>query len=1131
MANQAIRQEINLINKQYTGSGTVTSQEISALDTTQFSGTPTYYFEAVFTGAASNTGTIKLRDLTGASNVVSINGATDANVHISRVQFTPTAGLREYTVQMVGDGTRTQRVVAARIIILQNETAVTQTETQIEIGTIVSGLTNTAEADLTNPKFWKYVAANWDGTKTFYVEVTWTTSAKNTCTIKLCRTSDNAANVTIVNAGSNSTGAIRTRVSFTPVDDETYKIRCLGSTTKSNYSIASAKIVVDQEATPQETQTVNSVGDSCQGGTGSSGESLQAIGQSFTAGSSYNCSNIAIMVGKIGSPTDNLLLEVLTGSMSGTVIGTSGLVSPTMVPSTGKWVVFNFSSAISIVSGTQYYLRLTRDGARDTGNYWLWRISTASTMANGGEYTRANNAWSAESSTNDTTFKTFADPFTSVTKLEAQYLLLNGPDSGTGQQNELTTYNASEWDDGSGSTTFKHTMDSDNASNSCKLTDASSGNSDITNSAVTGSGQQVSASLTFTDTHNLDVNVTNSTGVIAASRILVAYVFVGVNNFTSSVSGTLSFASAFIYPWRQLATLSFAHAFIYPWRQLAALSFTGAATKKAIPVKSAAVSFVGVITNKTSHFLSGTLSWLSRFIYPSRQTASISFSGSILKQLARSLSATLSFVGSIVADYIHGGVMYPQALSGTLSFAGSINDFIYKSLTATSSFVGSITKSPARLYQGALNFSPQFTKSADYHLTTGSMSFTGVFTASNLIARALSATLSFTGAISNQISHRLSAAASFIGSIVKSTSTNLSGSASFSGTLRRVIPQLYTASLTFIGAISKRATRAAMASISFVGSFTKLSPRLLSATSSFSGAITKQTSKLASGTLSFVGNLPRSISNYLASVLNFVGLLDISFAGHFFTQLAGTLELSGRLQNRISYRLTAAMSFLGSMTKRMPVAVTGALSFVGSLSRQVRKLIASALSFVGSVTLGNLSLHTLLTGTLTFSSALRKRTSTTLATSIATIGSLINRIRARLSGSLALSGDHAKSTSKLFPADLSFIGVIEKAVQAMLSAVLDLIGDLVIYIPVVRVKLLESTLDFSSFLLGRLPEIIRVNVVSAVQQIKISLQAAADTIKISLQSPADLVKVSLQSMTQTIKITIKEIIDQFNINI
>ncbi len=371
--SQKIRQEINLQDAITPSTASnFTGTSLSLMDTSNYSGTPTYYFEAVFNGAAGNTGTINLRDVTGSTNIVTLAGATGTSWSIARTAFTPTAGARQYTYGGTGDSVHTQSVVASRIIVLQDETAITATETQIEIGssTEASPQSNTTVADITNPKFWKYTAANWDGTKAFAVEVVWITSAKNTTTITLCRTSDNAANVTVVSAGTGT--FTRTRVAFTPVDGETYKLRGVGSTTKSTYSVICAKIIV--------TQTV------------------------------------------------------------------------------------------------------------------------------------------------------------SVTKCEPQFLLLNTADSNaTGLQNYLTTWNSTEFDVGTGTISYEHAMDSNNASNSIILRNVT--DSDDVTSTVTGSEQQVSSAMTvgageLVTAKNYDCWVLNTTGIIASSRIIVVYAFVAAAAIT-----------------------------------------------------------------------------------------------------------------------------------------------------------------------------------------------------------------------------------------------------------------------------------------------------------------------------------------------------------------------------------------------------------------------------------------------------------------------------------------------------------------------------------------------------------------------------------------------------------------------
>lgn len=251
-----IRQEINIIDASYTGTGTVVSNETVALDTTQYIN-PTYYFEAVISGAASNTGTVKLTRQGTTTNDASVNGATSATVVRSRSSsFVPPVATTAYEVRLVGDGLRSQTVKAARIIIIDNPDGLARTETQIEIGNNETGLTATASAHspLGSPKYWLYTAANWNGTLQFFAEVTYAmASSKSSGTIVLQEDNGSFASwadkVTIVNAGVATATAPATRVrssSFTPTDGRHYRIAYLVASSKSAMSIYSAKIVVDQ---------------------------------------------------------------------------------------------------------------------------------------------------------------------------------------------------------------------------------------------------------------------------------------------------------------------------------------------------------------------------------------------------------------------------------------------------------------------------------------------------------------------------------------------------------------------------------------------------------------------------------------------------------------------------------------------------------------------------------------------------------------------------------------------------------------------------------------------------------------------------------------------------------------------
>jgi hypothetical protein len=112
-----------------------------------------------------------------------------------------------------------------------------------------------------------------------------------------------------------------------------------------------------------------------------------------------------------------------------------------------------------------------------------------------------------------------------VQALEPQYLVMNTQEAGTGLQAFPTLWDATEWNDTQGGLpTFTYSHDASNAADSSKLRDITAG-ADVSGATVTGANQQISAAFTMPTTGDeLDTNVTVSTGVVAAVRILAAWV-------------------------------------------------------------------------------------------------------------------------------------------------------------------------------------------------------------------------------------------------------------------------------------------------------------------------------------------------------------------------------------------------------------------------------------------------------------------------------------------------------------------------------------------------------------------------------------------------------------------------------
>lgn len=531
-----IRQEINIIDAIQTGTAAVTTNACVLLDTTQFSGTVTYYFEIVGRrNGATCAATLRRKGTSTDDATATVSDTDNVYRRYRSSSFTPPAGQTEYVLQFPTSVVNTANIKSARIIIIQESASISNTETQIEIGNEETAKTNTVAAALTNPKYWKYNAAQWDGSCVFYVEITWlNVSSMDTTTVKLQKDggSDNftfSDDTTIVNAATQTT-ATRTRVQFTPTDGRNYQISTVcSSSMNGGNSFYNAKIIVDSgNGLKDVTGGITNVGANfIRGATDATFP--EASGQSFTAGSSYTLTRIDAMLTKSGSPTDQLVMKIRTGSITGTLVATSDSLSASSVVANG-WNTFTFSTPLSISSGTKYYVTIERSpDVNDTVNFCGW-VSDNGVTANGGSYTRTSGVWSAESTTIDLWMRTYITP-TAPTKIEAQYLLANTGSFGgsTGLKDSDTYYDPAEWSADSGTITYIHEGNGAAAgTGDMKLQQDPNGTpADVTNSTITDTIQreQSSAMTMPGSAQTIDVNVTG-TGTLNASRILVQWVWV-----------------------------------------------------------------------------------------------------------------------------------------------------------------------------------------------------------------------------------------------------------------------------------------------------------------------------------------------------------------------------------------------------------------------------------------------------------------------------------------------------------------------------------------------------------------------------------------------------------------------------
>lgn len=324
---------------------------------------------------------------------------------------------------------------------------------------------------------------------------------------------------------------------------------------------------------------------------------------------------------------------------------------------------------------------------------------------------------------------------------------------------------------------------------------------------------------------------------------------------------------------------------------------------------------------------------------------------------------------------------------------------------------------------------------------TASLSFTGAV--SKTLSRALTAALSFTGALSAQhlIIKALTAALSFTGAQVKSTIRALPGGLSFTGAVSKQTRRALTGGLSFAGVLSKPLSRALAATLNFTGALTAshLVIKLLTAALSFTGAQAKTTSRSLAGVLSFTGAVPKQTLRALSGVLSFTGALPKQSGKAF----SSALSFTGAQARRTSKIFSGVLSFTGAQFRSVQRALSGVLSFTGVQVKRARRSLAAALSFIGALNTGGSTHYTqVLTAVLSFTGAQAKTTSRALIAVLSFTGATTRRVSRPLTAALSFAG--LLTPSRLFvralTAALSFAGTTSNRAGKTLSATLSFTG-------------------------------------------------------------------------------------------
>lgn len=512
-----IRHEINIL------CGTIgtsaTSSEKVQLDTTQYNGTVTYYFETV-SSTSSGTPSVSLKRVSGGTTdaTVTVTGGTTHTLYRSTA-FTPPAGQTEYNVV----NPALTNTYAARIVVIQNFTTLTSAESQIEVcGTSGSTTTSTTAAPITNPKYWKYNSANWDGALTVYFEATIKAGNSKSGATASLQVADGTgdgftgwADVSDSPVTTTTTAnSVRVRSSsFLLTAGRNYRVALRTGTSKSAATIYNAKIVIQSGLTFANAYDGTIINTLILGGGSVAGENDAQEAQEFVQASG-SLSQIVASFKKSNNPADNIYCEVVTALLDVSPIATSSSVSASTIAAGASPtdLTFTFSPAAAAPTGT-YFIRFIRSGARDTSNYAI--------MPNGVSLDGVT-AWRMDGGFNWNTSGVdlaFTLTFNAITKLEPQYLLANTLlAAGTGFQTFLTQWDSTEW---SGVTnTYTGQAEAANGSTSVITIQEADGGSTL--GTISSPDNAGTAVLTMPSDQNLDVKATTNNGDIYATRILVA---------------------------------------------------------------------------------------------------------------------------------------------------------------------------------------------------------------------------------------------------------------------------------------------------------------------------------------------------------------------------------------------------------------------------------------------------------------------------------------------------------------------------------------------------------------------------------------------------------------------------------
>ena len=128
--------------------------------------------------------------------------------------------------------------------------------------------------------------------------------------------------------------------------------------------------------------------------------------QGIAVQKAINVLDVQIYGRKILAPADNLTLGIYavdgSGNPTGSALASQVIAGGTLTTSNG-WITFTFSSAVNLAVG-QYAIQLSRSGANDGTNYYIWVVNAALGYAGGVFKLWGGASWAARGTDADALF-------------------------------------------------------------------------------------------------------------------------------------------------------------------------------------------------------------------------------------------------------------------------------------------------------------------------------------------------------------------------------------------------------------------------------------------------------------------------------------------------------------------------------------------------------------------------------------------------------------------------------------------------------------------------------------------------------------------------------------------------------